>query len=255
MVNAHLSRVPISHYWYMRTDDAMMAWLGQRRFIDPVAVEAQMKQRIFDYPIGYFVIHRDRIGGVGSVTDQEVLGYFNSLRDLVCPLWIEGDAIVYRTMWHPDGCQARIPPQDASGSYVIDVGSTDDLHYIGWGWHQAEDISGITLRWTGEYPQTQVYFDLPPGGYSLTISAQSFYEPRRLRALINGQQVGDPVTVTVDALHPYTFPIPANLIGDGQHLDLTLDYDATVVPALVGQGSDTRKLAVAVDTITFAPEK
>jgi len=135
------------------------------------------------------------------------------------------------------------------------VGSTDDLHYIGWGWHQPENISGITLRWMGEYPQTQLYFDLPAGAYQLTVSAQSFYEPRRLRVLINGQQVGDPVTVTPDSLHPYTFPIPANVIGNGQHRDLTLDYDATVVPALVGQGSDTRKLAVAVDTITFQPGK
>ena len=40
MVNAHLSRVPISHYWYMRTDDPMLAWLGQRRFIEPEVVEA-----------------------------------------------------------------------------------------------------------------------------------------------------------------------------------------------------------------------
>jgi len=255
MVNAHISRVPIPNYWYMRTDDPMLSWLGQRRFIDPPAVEAQMKQRIFSYPIGYFVIHRDRIGGVGSVTDQEILGYFNSLRDLVCPLWIEGDAIVYRTAWHPDGCPPRIPPQDSFGNYLIDVGSTDDLHYIGWGWHQPENISGITLRWMGEYPQTQLYFDLPAGAYQLTVSAQSFYEPRRLRVLINGQQVGDPVTVTPDSLHPYTFPIPANVIGNGQHRDLTLDYDATVVPALVGQGSDTRKLAVAIDTISFQPEK
>ncbi|MBI1255879.1 MAG: hypothetical protein GC204_00265 [Chloroflexi bacterium] len=255
MVNAHLSRVPISNYWYMRTDDPMLAWLGQRRYIDPPAVEAQMKQRIFDYPIGYFVIHRDRIGGVGSVTDQEILGYFNSLRDLVCPLWIEGDAIVYRTAWHPDGCPARIPPQDANGDYLIDIGATDDLHYIGWGWHQAETISGLTLRWTGEYPQTQVYFDLPAGGYTLTISAQSFYEPRRLRLLINDEPVSDPVTVTPDALHPYSFSVPAEVIGSGQHLKLTLDYDATVVPAEVGQGSDSRKLAVAVDTISFAPER
>jgi hypothetical protein len=254
MVNGHISRVPISHYWYMRTDDAMMAWLGQRRFIEPDVVTQQMQQRIFDWPIGYFVIHRDSIG-VGSVTDQEVLGYFNSLRDLVCPVWIEGDAIVYRTVWHPDGCPARIPPQDATGSYLIDVGAPDDLHYIGWGWHQAETISGLTLRWTGEYPQTQMYFDLPAGGYQLTISAQAFYESRRLRVLINGEQVGDPVMVTVDALHPYTFPIPADVIGDGQDLDLTLDYDATVVPALVGQGNDARKLAVAVDTMSFAPEK
>lgn len=253
MINGHISRVPISHYWYMRTDDPMLAWLGQRRFIEPDVVEQQMRERIFSYPIGYFVIHRDWIGGVGSVTDQEILGYFNSLRDLVCPLWIEGDALVYRTAWHPDGCPARVPPQDQAGAYVIDIGAADDVRYIGWGWHQAEDIAGITWRWTGEYPQTQLYFDLPPGAYDLTLRAQAFYEPRHLRLLLNDQPVGEPVMVAVEPLADYRFHIPAALVGDGQHLRLTLDYDATVVPAQIGQGSDTRRLAVTVDTVTFAP--
>ena len=30
----------------MRTDDPMLAWLGQRRLIEPQAVEAQMRERI-----------------------------------------------------------------------------------------------------------------------------------------------------------------------------------------------------------------
>ncbi len=253
MVNGHISRVPIEHYWWMRTDDAMMAWLGQRRYLEPDTVEQQMRDRIFNWPIGYFVIHRDRIGR-DSVTVTEILGYFNSLPDLVCPVWIEGDAVVYRTAWHPDGCPPRIPPQTAPGDYSIDIGSNDDARYIGWGFHYAESIFGTTLRWTGNYPQTQVYLDLPPGGYNLTITTQAFYQPRQLRLLINGQPVGDPVTVAVESLQPYRFAVPADLIGSGQHLTLTLDYDAAVAPADVGQGSDTRKLAIAVDKIEFQAE-
>ncbi len=255
MVNGHLSRVPISHYWWMRTDDPMMAWLGQRRYIEPQVVEQQMRDRIFQWPIGYFVIHRDWIGGVGSVTDQEVLGYFNSLRDLVCPIWIEGDAIVYRTTWHPDGCPPRIPPQNDAGSYVIDIGAPDDVRYIGWGWHYAETVAGLTLRWTGEYPQTQLYFDLPPGSYDLTLTTQAYHQPRQLQILINDQPVGDAQTIAVEPLQPYTFHIPAALIGDGQHLKLTLAYDGTLVPAEIGQGSDQRKLAIAVDLLVFSPVK
>ncbi len=251
MVNGHLSRVPISHYWYMRTDDPMMAWLGQRRLIEPQAVEAQMRERIPGYPIGYFVIHRDLIGGVGSVTDVEIVGYLNSLGDLVCPVWVEGEALVYRTAWHPEGCPPRTPPQDEAGAYRIDIGAPDDVRYIGWGWHYAEAVGGLTLRWMGEYPQTQVYLDLPPDDYALTISAQAFYQPRQLRVLVNGQPLGAPVSVAVDALRPYRFSIPADAVGDGQHLTLTLDYDATVIPAEVGQGGDTRRLALAVDTITL----
>jgi hypothetical protein len=250
MVNGHLSRVPISHYWYMRTDDPMMAWLGQRRLVEPETVAEQIRTRTFAYPIGYFVVHRDLIGGVGSVTDTEILGYFNSLRDLVCPLWVEGEAVIYRTAWHPDGCSARIPPQNDAGDYVIDIGSPDDVRYVGWGWHYAEPVGGLSLRWTGEYPQTQVYLDLPPGVYDLTITAQAFYEPRQLRVLVNDVEVGE-ATVAVEPLQAYTFTIPADVIADEQHLKLTLDYDATVIPADVGFGSDPRRLAIAVDTITF----
>jgi hypothetical protein len=250
MVNGHISRVPISHYWWMRTDDAMMAWLGQRRYLEPQNVEAQMRERIYSYPIGYFVIHRDLIGRE-SITVTEILGYFNSLPDLVCPVWIEGDAIVYRTAWHPDGCPPRIPPETSAGVYTLDIGSSDDGRYLGWGWYYAEDISGITLRWMGEYPQTQLTFDLPAGGYDLSITAQAFHEPRTLRFLVNDQPVGEPITVAVEPLQPYTIHVPVDVIGDGQHLKLTLDYDATVAPADIGQGGDTRKLALAVDKIEF----
>lgn len=250
MVNAHISRIQISHFWWMRTDDAMMAWLGQRRFLEPQTVEQQMMQRIFKWPIGYFVIHRDLIG-VQSSTVTEILGFFNSLPDLVCPVWVEGDAVVYRTAWHPDGCPPRIPPQTSPGDYTVDIGSNDDARYLGWGWHYSENIAGITLRWAGNYPQTQVYLDLPPGGYDLKITAQAFYQSRQLSILINGKPVGEPVTVAVQPLQPYTFHIPASAIGDGQHLDLTLAYDGTVTPAEVGMGGDQRKLAIAVDKIEF----
>jgi hypothetical protein len=72
--------------------------------------------------------------------------------------------------------------------------------------------------------------------------------------LVNGQPVGQAVTVTPDALQPYSFAIPAAAIGDGQHVTLTLDYDATIVPAEAGQGDDQRRLAVAVDSLFFQPE-
>ncbi|MGQ9889922.1 MAG: hypothetical protein ACUVSX_15765, partial [Aggregatilineales bacterium] len=35
MVNGHISRVNTWHFWHMRTDDALLAWLGQRRWLEP----------------------------------------------------------------------------------------------------------------------------------------------------------------------------------------------------------------------------
>ena len=40
MVNGFISRAPLENYWYMLTDDPMLSWLGQRRFLEPDKVEA-----------------------------------------------------------------------------------------------------------------------------------------------------------------------------------------------------------------------
>lgn len=255
MVNGFISRAPLEHYWYMLTDDPMLSWLGQRRMLEADAVEAQLRERIFEWHIGYVVIHRELIGRESS-TVTEIIGYFNALDDLLCPYTVEGDAVVYRTTRHPDGCPPRTPPQSSPGEYTIDIGASGDEAYIGWGWHYAEDVSGVTLRWTGAYPQTQVYVDLPAGVRSVKIAAQAYYEPRQLRLLLNGVPLGDAQTVTTDALHEYRFALPAtdSVTGDGKGVTLTLDYDAALAPTDVGQGGDTRKLAVAVDFIRFTEQ-
>ncbi len=250
MINGFISRTPLENFWYMLTDDPMLSWLGQRRYLEPEAVEAQLSDRIFNWHIGYIIIHRDLIGRDSS-TVQEIIGYFNALDDLLCPYTVEGDAVVYRTTWHPDGCPARTPPETTPNVYTIDIGSPGDEAYIGWGWHYQEDVSGVTLRWAGAYPQTRVYIDLPPSAYTITISAQAFWQPRQLRLLVNDLPLSDPVTIPVESLHDFTFSIPANAIGDGKHVTLTFDYNATLAPSDVKTSGDTRQLAIAVDTIRF----
>lgn len=251
-VNGFVSRAPTETIWPIYIADPLMAWLGQRAPLDAAAVEPPLRERIFEWPIGYVVIHLDLIESHGP-TQQELIGYFNQLDDLLCPYTIEGDAVVYRTRWHPDGCPPRTPPQDGDGAYVVDVGSPDDLRYIGWGWHRPEAIFDVTLRWAGEYPQADVYVDLPPGGYALTVTAQAFWEPRELRLLVNDQPVGEPVTVIVDGLQNFSFAIPADLIGDGQHVRVALLYDGVLVPVEIGQSADERRLSVAVDRLRFQP--
>ena len=252
MLNGAIARAPLRYFWYWLYDDPMLSWLGQRRYLEPQNVEAQLRQRIFDWQIGYVVVHRELIGHDSS-TVQEILGYFNALDDLLCPYTVEGDAVVYRTRWHPDGCPQRTPPETLPGVYTLDIGSPGDEGFLGWGWHYPEPVSGLTLRWTGEYPQANIYLDLPPGAYTVDVSAQAFWEARRLRLWANGQILGDPVTVSVDALHEYRFVIPSPLLGDGKHVTLMLEYDAVVIPAQAEQSGDTRKLAIAVDWIRFTP--
>jgi hypothetical protein len=249
-VNGFISRAPTEHFWYINTDDPMLSWLGQRRLLESEKVEAQLRQRIFEWPIGYIVIHQDIIGRNGP-TVQEIIGYFNALADLLCPAFIEGDAIIYRTAAHPDGCPPRTPPETQPGVLEIDTGTPGDERFLGWGWHRQESIFDTTIRWTGEYPQARVYVDLTPGAYEVTLSAQAFWEPRVLRVLANDSLLGSSVEVQTESLQLFTFDLPAEVVGDGKHVTISLDYDDVVVPDDVGQSADERPLAISVDFIRF----
>jgi hypothetical protein len=247
MLNGLLARTPPNHFLYLRSDHPFLSWLGQRQLLDPAVVRDQLTQMIPEWPIGYIVVHQDVIG-LNTPTNSEIIGWFNSLPDLLCPVWVEGHAVVFRTHWHPDGCPARTPPQIEPAVYQIDIGTEGDEQFIGWGWHWQEAVAGITLRWMGHYPQTQLYLDVPPGAYELELTAQAFWEPRTLTVQVNGQTVGE-AEIDTGGLQAVAFDVPADLIGDGEHVNITLDYDAVIVPNEVGQSGDTRRLSLAVDWV------
>jgi hypothetical protein len=253
MVNAHISRVDPWYYLWMETSDAMMSWLGQRRYLEPELVTQQMAERIPNWPIGYFIIHSKFLPQNGP-TLQEIVGFFNAHNELVCPYMTEHDAIVYRTTWHPDGCPARTPPETAPRTFEIDIGVPGDERFIGWGWHWQEDIGATQWRWTGEYPETRLYVDLPPGSYHLTLAAQAFWEARTLHVSVNGVTIPETAVVSTDSLRTYEFALPASLIDTGEHIEITLNYDKVIVPLEVGQSQDPRALAIAVDWIQFRAE-
>ncbi len=267
-LNGFISRAPVEFFWPIRTDDPLLAWLGQRRDLDTSLVEPRLRQIIDEWPVGYALVHQDDLGRNGA-TPQEIIGYFNQLDDLLCPLWVEGALVAYRTAWHPDGCPGRTPDEIEPGVFRIDIGSSGDERFIGWGWHWPELVGGTTTwRWTGQYPQTDVYLDLPPAAYTVTLTMQAFHEPRRLTLRLNDAvlvpvdlrvvnnstdcAITDcSVTIQTEGLQTISFTLPAETVREGKHLKLTLDYDAVIVPAEIGQSADRRPLAVAVDSITF----
>jgi hypothetical protein len=239
-VNGFVSRAPVENFWWINTDDPMMAWLGQRRMLEPTIVAEQLRERIFSWPISYIVVHQDLIGKMGP-TPQEILGFLNAQPDLVCPVWVEGDAVVYRTAWHPAGCPARMPPEREADVYQIDLGESGDEKYIGAGWHWQESVPGTMVRWAMD--QAIIYVDLPAGVYRLTVSTQAFQQARELTVLVNGQMVGM-VEVPADGLQPLEFTIPSEAIGDGRHITITL-------AAQSGRSADDRPLSVMVDWLRF----
>jgi hypothetical protein len=250
MVNGFISRAPLENFWYLYVDDPMLSWLGQRRLLDAERVTDQLRQRIFEWPIGYIVVHQDYIRRNGA-QPLEITGFLNSLNDLLCPPVVEGDAVFYRTAWHPDGCAPRTPPESEPGVYTIDIGASGDEAYLGWGWHAQENVAGLTLRWAGDQPQAVLYVDLPPGAYRVVVAMQAFSEPRRVHLLVNDTLLAGEVTVSERSLQPYTLDLPAGVLGDGDHVTVTLAYDSWLVPAEIGQSADQRRLSVAVDWIQF----
>lgn len=171
----------------------------------------------------------------------------------MCPVWVEGDAVVYRTTWHPSGCPPRTPSQTPDGAYVIDIGAPEDVRYLGQGWHAPETVAGVTLRWAGAASQADLYLDLPPDPYRVTISAQSYTETRTVRLLVNGVETGEPLTIAPDALNAYTVDMPQAALGDGRHVRLTLAYDAALSPSAISESADSRLLALAVERLTLQP--
>ncbi len=253
-LNGFISRAPVDFFWGIRTDNPLLAWLGQRREYDPDLALPELRRIIDAWPVGYVVVHQDDLGR-NTPTPQEILGIFNSVDDLLCPVWIERDVVVYRTAWHPDGCPPRTPPEIEPGVYVVELGESGDERFIGLGWHWPEEVGGLRWRWGGEYPDARLYVDLPPGNYTVTLAAQAFWEARRINVLVNGVPLApEPQTATPDRLGEFTFRLPADVVGEGQHLEVALSYDAVIVPAEVGQSADPRRLAVAVDRVVFRRE-
>lgn len=249
MITGHFSRAYLEYYWYLRTDHPLLSWLGQRRDLDPNTVEPLLREMITSYPIGYFVIHQEAIG-LESTVNQEIVGYFNQLNALLCPIAVEGDAVAYRTAWHPAGCPPRTPPQTAPDTYLVDIGGADDEKYLGWGWYWPEYPAGISWRWAGITPQADIFVDVPAGDYEIRMTAQSFWQPRTLQLEVNGVAL-EKVTLSTEYLNEVAFTVPAEVIGDGEHVRVRLLYDTPTIPAEVGQSADPRQLAIAVDWITF----
>ncbi len=248
MINGHLSRVNVDHYWWIRTDDPMMAWLGQRRFLESANVAQQLRERVFSYPIGYIMIHTNLIDPYAP-TLTEITSFLNTQADVLCPPVIEADLIAYRTRWHPDGCGTRTPPETEPGVYSLDVGGMDDMRY----WmrlsdeqasalYPPESVFDLRVRWMGE--QARLAVDLPSGAYTMTIRAQAF-DAARLLTIRDADSTLGTVEIAAGALMDYSIDF------DAETVMLDLISDGTRSPADAGRGEDTRQLAIMIDSIVF----
>lgn len=243
VLNGFVARAPLEHFWYVRTDDALLSWLGQRRDLDDGSARARLREIVFDWPVGYVVVHQAAIGPERAA-NQEIIGFFNRQFDLLCPVWVERDAVVWRTASQRIGCPPRTPPPSPDGTYQIDIGAAEDVRYIQDGWYWAEQLPGIDARWIGPAPEAGIIVDLPPAAYTLRVIGQSFDQPRSVTLLLNGEAIGEG-TFSPDGLSTISTRIPADLIGSGHALRVRIVADSAV-PA-----DGDRTLAVLVESVTF----
>jgi hypothetical protein len=257
MFNGFISRAPVDQFWGIMGDDPLMSWLGGRRALNPEAVRAALIQRVYGYPIGYLLVHSDLFGREAPIVG-EIVGYLNGQADLFCPPVVEDGLIAFRTQAHPDDCPVRFP---ADG--VVDIGASGDQAYLGWGWHYAEAIAGITARWSGadfpvaapETPRAVLYVDLPAGIRRMTITAQAFIDDRRLTVTLDGQPLTPtPLTVSAAGLAEYTIDLPLREV-DRPHAEIALIVDAARQPSDDGRSADQRPLALLVDRVAFTDDE
>lgn len=260
-VSGLLSRIPIEQHLFYE-QNPLLGWLTDSRPLDPSAAASDLRNFVGTWPIGYIVVH---LNWLEPARAQEVLAFFNA-QDSVCPVTVERDAVLYRTISHPKGCPPRPPPQTAPGEYTLYLGEPTpaalmpDAPFIGHGWYPPEDIGGERARWAGDGNEALLYASLPPGSaYTMTLRAVAFHEPRAIRVVVGNLVNGEPVvarlgtfTVAPGDWSEHTLTVPTDLVAAlGGDLVISLAADGAISAAEAGLSADARPLTLAYDWVRF----
>jgi len=149
-------------------------------------------------------------------------------------------------------CELDGPAPDV---WRLELGSPDDAAWIFGDWHGREraqewpDLPEARKRWSGAHPG--ILLPVKPGAdYTLRLDAhlsQHSVKPTGNTVRVNGVTVGR-LDKPDNAV--YTFRVPASALGDGSLARLEFDMN-TWVPKEHGGGSDSRRLGVALHTVTW----
>jgi hypothetical protein len=86
-------------YVRSHTSGCSAAWT-----IAPRRTREQLVSTVTDWPVGYVVVHGDRLAEPARAA---VLAFLDGQTDVLCRLPGQGPLYVYRARWHPSGCQVR----------------------------------------------------------------------------------------------------------------------------------------------------
>lgn len=261
-VSGMLARVPLEQHLFYETDP-LLGWLTDSRPLDAGAAASSLRRFVGEWPLGYVIVH---LGWLEPARAQEALAFFNA-QDSVCPVTVERDAVLYRTVSHPKGCPPRIPPQAAPGEYTLALGESapaallPDAPFVGHGWYPPEDIGGERARWAGDGEEALLYISLPPGSaYTMTLRAVAFHEPRTVRVVVGNLVNGELVVARLGRFivapgdwSEHTLTLPADLLTalDGD-LVISLAADGAISTKEANLSADARPLTLACDWVRFA---
>ena len=247
MVNATLTRIP-NYYHYFFENETVMGWLGGFRLFK-ADTEETLRRYVDELPIGYIIVNQDK---ARPGQTEDILGRFNAM-DFLCPVTVEGAAVLYATASHPARCVSRTPPEIEPGLYQIDFGQPGDEFFVGLGFHRQEIIGGPAARWLGfgDLTEAQIYVELPPGqDYTLSLEATAFDHPRPLFIYAGEKLLGE-FEITDEGYGVYQAELPVEVLGANSQITLRLVYDDPVSAAELGLSGDERPIAIALNWLRF----
>lgn len=247
IVGGFIARVPDWYHAYFR-DETVLGWLSGSNPLQDDTL-ATFENYVRELPIGYVIVHQSQYDA-DSATAEDLIGTLNTL-DFLCPVTVEGQAMIYGTAAQPQRCQKRLPPEIAPGRWHINFGLPGDEFFIGTGFHRPEVIGGPPARWLGAMSQNEafLYLELPPQHeYLLTFELTAFAGERPLAIYANEQLIAE-VTVSPTAFEAYSVTLPADVFATDNRLALRLVTDTPQSAAELGLSGDARPLSIAINRL------
>jgi hypothetical protein len=241
-MNGLIARLPGDTYGFF-VNDPTIGWLGGFRPLEPEVVRDELAELAEVWSLGAIAVHQEALGPGQA---EEIIGFLNSL-DYLCPVTVEGEAVLYRT--RPD-CPPRRLPEIAPGSWQIDFGVPGDELFIGRGFYRKEIIGGPSARWLGRDDYAEIFIDLPPAAdYVITVEATAFQQEQQITLRANGSDLGEMV-INPDGYQQNSLRLPREILGDDGRLYLEIFYE----DAARGLSDDPRPLSIALNWIRFDQE-
>ncbi|NOZ28175.1 MAG: hypothetical protein GXP39_09015 [Chloroflexi bacterium] len=217
MLGGNISRAPEFKMAYFRRLPLFQA-ITETEFGRPVppevdaAARAQAADLMYLYDVRYLIV-LPPIPGRFPYADT-----YAAVRDYTLELL----PVDRQPFYDRDGVQAyRVYQPEGRPDFELDLGVEGSAPYRGEGWHDDEQIFGVTANWAGArrarlFLPIRLTSPAPPYRLSLRVHPFAYPDapPQHMRVLLNGRPVGDRITLAAD-WETYEVQVPAGIVRSG----------------------------------------